>query len=270
MLRNSYWCGLRVRIGIRVSVVRQLLVYPRRMGDITPSKFAGHPPELLADCPATSPTADGGRRGRGSKLMRGARPGKPGRQTAAASRRTPREALRERARWLHVRRLCAVGAGRIAGITPSMFAGHGMPCPYEENGQSKFRRHSGNAPIGRLASPAWSARDWIGKELYFVYLAGTDNVLRCTWAAKSCDAPARLCWRDSFSHDPARGQTLAPDDSANTFINASELIPTGDSVLSSGGSSESECRLHPRLRFPLRIRVRRISRSRGRSGLAGS
>ena len=50
--------------------------------------------------------------------LRGARTGKPVRQTAAASRRTPQEAPL-RARW-------------IARITPSMFAGHSMLCPYEE------------------------------------------------------------------------------------------------------------------------------------------
>ncbi len=58
-------------------------------------------------------------------LTRGARPGLPGRQTAGASSRTPREAFRERARWLHARRLCT---------------GHGMPCPYKFNFVRAARR----------------------------------------------------------------------------------------------------------------------------------
>jgi hypothetical protein len=55
--------------------------------------------------------------------MRGARPGKPGRQTAAASRRTP-----------HVR---ARDKRRMVQITPSKFAGHSMLCPY--GGKAKAR-----------------------------------------------------------------------------------------------------------------------------------
>ena len=50
--------------------------------------------------------------------VRGARPGKPARQTAGASSRTPQEA--------------PLRARRIAYVTPSMCAGHGMLCPYGE------------------------------------------------------------------------------------------------------------------------------------------
>ena len=51
------------------------------------------------------------------KVERGALPGKPGRQTAGASSRTP-----------HRARLC----GADGAITPSMCAGHDLSCPYEE------------------------------------------------------------------------------------------------------------------------------------------
>jgi hypothetical protein len=47
--------------------------------------------------------------------MRGARPGKPGRHTAAASRRTPH------------------GARRMGSSAPRMFAGRSVLCPYEES-----------------------------------------------------------------------------------------------------------------------------------------
>ncbi len=43
-----------------------------------------------------------------------------------------------------------------------------------------------------------------------------------------------------FGAAAARGQTLVPDQSANTFINTTELIPTDDSALSSGDSADAE------------------------------
>jgi sugar lactone lactonase YvrE len=57
--------------------------------------------------------------------MRGARPGKPARQTAGASSRTPHEA--------------PVRPGRMGRITPSMFAGHDVSCPYEETAGARKR-----------------------------------------------------------------------------------------------------------------------------------
>ena len=68
--------------------------------------------------------------------LRGARPGKPGRQTAGASSRTPQEA--------------PVCARRMAYITPSKFAGHSMLCPYE--GKTTERRSHLGKSKGRSCS----------------------------------------------------------------------------------------------------------------------
>ncbi len=57
--------------------------------------------------------------------VRGARTGKPVRQTAGASSRTPQEA--------------PVHAGQMGRITPSKFAGHSMLCPYEETAAARKR-----------------------------------------------------------------------------------------------------------------------------------
>jgi hypothetical protein len=73
------------------------------------------------------------------RLMRGARPGKPGRPTAGASSRTPHESvyivkLSGVARFFSWRGLCA---RRMANFAPSICAGHDVSCPYEETAETR-------------------------------------------------------------------------------------------------------------------------------------